>query len=121
MARKVARPAVAAGLAGSLAAGIAAPVLVHHEETVEPAVAEVNEVTEAVYPAFTAEPWPAFEPLTYNPFALEKVHHGPHGHLPHYGLIEYEYKDLTAPIITTASGSPGATMTMFNLHLGQAI
>lgn len=118
MARKVARPAAAAGLVGSLAVGIAAPSPVHHEETAEPAVAEV---TAAVYPALTAPPWPAFEPLTYKPFSLEKVHHGPHGHLPHYELIEYEYKDLTAPIITTASGSPGPTMTMFNLGHGQAI
>ena len=114
MARRAARPTVAAGLAGSLAIGLAAPTLVHHVETHE--VVSVEESHEELYPAFTAPRWPAAEPLKYRPFRVEEVSHGPHGHLPHNELIEYRYIDMTSPMISTASGS-FTRSGMFNLDL----
>jgi hypothetical protein len=55
--------------------------------------------------------------LTYRPFRVEEISHGPHGHLPHYELIEYRYIDMTAPTISTASSSTGRSGVLFNLDL----
>jgi hypothetical protein len=85
---------VAAGTTGTLALGIAAPAVVHHE--VKPIFVEA-----------VAEAMPEFNAPTIEIRAAE-VYHGPHSHLPHTEGLVYQYINFSSPIVVTG-GVPTRT------------